>query len=121
MRLQEEGSAVELQIKDSAGKIQKLPLDKVKPGVFQKQMLMDVAGTFTVDATYTIADKTQDKAGLATLSVLAGLGIREVASRVDPLNTTQIELAWKPIGDVQYVLAKYGTKKDELGQGVVLT
>lgn len=121
VRLQEEATAVELQITDSAGKVQKLPLDKFKPGIFQKQMLMDVAGTFTIDASYTISDKTQDKPGLATISVIPGLGIKEVASKIDPVKTTEIQLAWKPIGEVKYVLAKYGTQKDALGTWVLLT
>jgi hypothetical protein len=121
VRLQEEATAVELQIKDSAGKVQKLPLDKSKAGIFQKQLLMDVAGTFTIDASYTVGNKTQEKSGLATISVIPGLGIKEVSSKIDPIKTTEIQLAWNSIGKVEYVLAKYGTKKDELGTGVVLS
>jgi hypothetical protein len=121
MKLQEDAISAELEIIDAAGKTQKLPLDKGKWWVFQKQLLMDVAGTFTVNAAYAIPDKKEEKANIATLSVLEGKAITEVKSIPNPSKPTQVDLFWKSIGNVDYVLVKYGKEEGALTDSVVLT
>lgn len=114
-------TSVELLLRDSANKEIKLQLDKTQDGVFQKQLLMDTAETYTVDVVYSMGTETKTQPGAATLSVLEGKGIREVTYLVDPIDKTKLSLWWKPIGDVEYVLVQYGTDKDKLGEGIVLT
>ncbi len=114
-------TSVELLLRDSANKEIKLQLDKTQDGVFQKQLLMDNAETYTVDVVYSMGRETKTQADAAILSVLEGKGIREVTYLVDPIDKTKLSLWWKPIGDVEYVLVQYGTDKDKLGEGIVLT
>lgn len=61
---------MELTLRDEAGKEQKLQLDKMPDGTFQKQLLMDVAGTYTVDASYHAGVSTKTQAAVTTVSVL---------------------------------------------------
>lgn len=114
-------TSVELLLRDWANKEIKLQLDKTQDGVFQKQLLMDTAETYTVDVVYSMGTETKTQAGAATISVLEWKGIREVTYLVDPIDKTKLSLWWKPIGDVEYVLVQYGIDKDKLGEGIVLT
>ncbi len=91
-------------------------------GTFQKQLLMDVAGTYTIDASYAGGGaSTKKQAGIATVSVIDGKWIKEVTYVIDPTNKSKLNLAWKSIGDIDYVLVQKGTDKDTLNESVVLT
>lgn len=114
-------TAIELVLRDESWKEQKLILDKMPDGTFQKQLLMDVAGTYTVDASYTAGTSTKSQAGAAVVSVIEGVGIKEVTYIVDPLDKTKLNIGWKPIGDVQYVLLQKGINKDKLDTWTVFT
>jgi hypothetical protein len=121
VRVAAETTSVELVIHDAFGKTQKLPLDKTSDGVFEKQLLMDTAGTFSIDVNYNVGKDAKAEPSAATISVLEGKGIKEVTYLVDPLDKTKLSLAWKPIGDVQYVLVQQGKNKDALDSWVLLT
>lgn len=116
-----ETTAIELVLRDETWKEQKLILDKMPDGTFQKQVLMDVAGTYTVDASYTAWTSTKSQAWAAVVSVIEWVWIKEVTYIVDPLDKTKLNVGWKPIGDVQYVLLQKGKDKDKLDEGTVYT
>lgn len=121
VRVWNDTTSVELTLRSAWGKEMKLPLDKMQDGVFQKQLLMDTAETYTVSVAYSMGTekKTQDNA--ATITVLEGKGIREVTYKIDPIDKTALALEWKPIGQVDYILVQYGTEKDALASSMVLT
>ncbi len=121
VRVWNDTTSVELTLRSASGKEMKLPLDKMQDGVFQKQLLMDTAETYTASIAYSMwtEKKTQDNA--ATITVLEGKGIREVTYKIDPIDKTALALEWKPIGQVDYVLVQYGTEKDALASSIVLT
>ncbi len=114
-------TSVELVLRDANGKETKLQLDKTEDGVFQKQLLMDTATTYTVDVIYSQGSEKKTQSAAAILSVLEGKGIREVTYVVDPIDKTKLSLGWKTIGEVPFVLVQYGVEKGALGTGVVLT
>lgn len=116
-----ETTAIELVLRDESGKEQKLILDKMPDGTFQKQILMDVAGTYTIDASYTAWTSTKSQAGVTTVSVIEWVWIKEVTYIVDPLDKTKLNVGWKPIGDVQYVLLQKGKTKETLDEWTVFT
>ncbi len=116
-----ETTAIELVLRDESGKEQKLILDKKPDGTFQKQILMDVAGTYTIDASYTAGTSTKTQAWVAVVSVIEWLWIKEVTYIVDPLDKTKLNVGWKPIWDVQYVLLQKWKDKDKLDEWTVFT
>jgi uncharacterized protein YfaT (DUF1175 family) len=114
-------TSVEITLRDEAGKEQKLPLDKMPDGTFQKQLLMDVAGTYTIDAAYNAGASAKTQANVASVSVIEWLWIKEVTYIVDPLDKTKLSVGWKPIGAVQNVLVQKGKTKESLDEGTLFT
>lgn len=114
-------TAIELTLRDETWKESKLQLDKTSEWTFQKQLLMDVAGVYTIDATYNAGVENKSQPAITTISVLEWKWIKEVVYIVDPLDKTKLNLAWKPIWEVEYVLVKKWLKKDSLEWSDVLT
>lgn len=114
-------TSIELTLRDEGGKEQKLQLDKMQDGTFQKQLLMDIAGSYTVDAAYSTNGENKTQPGMANVTVIEWKGIKEVTYIVDATDKTKLNLAWKPIGDVEYVLVKKWLNKDKLDGADLLT
>lgn len=50
----------------------KIILDKTPDGTFQKQLLMDTVGVYTVDAQYINSQETKNNPNIAIITILEG-------------------------------------------------
>lgn len=112
---------IELTLSSSAGDKAKVILDKTADGQFQKQLLMDTVGMYTIDVQYTNSKETNTTPWIAMLSVLEGKWIKEVIHVIDPIDKTKLQLSWVAIGSFDYGLVKYGTGKDQLSETALLS
>lgn len=114
-------SSIEIVLRDEAGKEQNLPLDKMPDWSYQKQLLMDVAGIYTIDLTYSAGLTPKTQAWIANVSVIEWVWIKEVTYIVDPLDKTKLTVWWKPIWTVKNVLVQKGKDKAALDEWVLFT
>ncbi len=114
-------SDVELSLSSPAGDKSKVILDKTADGQFQKQLLMDTVGVYTIDLQYTNSKETKKTQWIAVLSVLEGKGIKQIMHVVNPIDNTMFKLSWVPIGSFDYALIKYGTNKENLAESILLS
>lgn len=114
-------SSIEIILRDEAWKEQNLPLDKMPDWSYQKQLLMDVAGTYTIDLVYSAGLTPKTQAWIANVSVIEWVWIKEVTYIVDPLDKTKLTVWWKPIWTVKNVLLQKGKDKTTLDEWVLFT
>ncbi len=106
---------------DDKAKPIKLILDKTADGQFQKQLLMDTVGVYTIDLQYTNSKETNTVAWIAMVSVLEGKGIKQIMHVVNPIDKSMFQLSWVPIGSFDYTLIKYGIDKENLTESTLLS
>lgn len=114
-------SDLEVTLSSTAGDKAKVILDKTADGVFEKQLLMDTIGVYTIDLHYTNTNGANSALWIAMLSVLEGKGIKQVVHVIDPIDKSKLQLSWVPIGAFDYALVKYGTGKDQLSESALLS
>lgn len=114
-------TSIELTLQGDNWKSMKLMMDKMKEGVFQKQLLMDEVGVYTVNADYVNEKEKKSATNIATVSVLEWKWIKEVTHLVAPIDKDTIQVSVKPIGSFDYILVKYWTEQEAMNSSVVFS
>lgn len=112
--------SVELNLVPQDGSAtQKIPLDNTNGSVWKKEYLMDLAGTYTVNATMVIDGASKTYNNIGTLSVVDTKSVQQVKYFVDNVDKTTLQLSWTYLGsyaawETPYFLVKYWLTEADL-------
>lgn len=112
--------SVELSLVPQDGSaIQKVPLDNTNGSVWKKEYLMDLAGTYTINAVMVIDGASKTYNNISTLSVIDTKSVQQVKYFVDNVDKTTLQLSWTYLGsyaqwETPYFLVKYWLSESSL-------
>jgi len=101
---------------------QNVPLDRVKEGIFSKQLLMISTGSIEVGVSVVSMGQTKSYTGVAQLEVSDSPLVKDVVFNLDPQNPTTLKMSRSLEGEaVSGFEVEYGLEQDTLDQKVDTT
>jgi len=110
-------SSAELQLSNWTPVV---PMEKSSPGIFKKELMMDVAGNIDVLVHLMLNGQKKSYSGIANLIIEKWTSVGKVRLFSDPVTKNKLNITWEVVGEASKYKVFYGTGEANLLQSVTV-